>query len=361
LQVREVSRIGILTSIAYLALSLGVLLAGYHHRHAYIMLYSALLLFPHSVALTYVASGAIRNKRAQKLIMASAIITFAMFVAPIFGLWLNWEIPTAVFAAISIPMIFASILAGRLQRGNIKLSFYLVSSSYIIYLTTVASLLIRGWPEKFSIAATALTFAYPVTLIYAVTVNSLPSTFNDKPSYTLSYTLPILTAIGSFLVGLRFLKIGSAIVAASTLIYIFAARMYKLQKYLSSIERLNKESPAYKGSAFFIKSHYVIIASIILTIIYTSLFVAKSFSFFCLLCLLHAYVMGFVSIHVFLHAPVMLPVVLKVKHKRRYTLWPLILALVAAAIWPTVWPISGIVSYILYVIAFCLDVRIATC
>ncbi len=357
LQVREISRIGILTSIAYLALSLGVLLAGYHHRHAYIMLYSALLLFPHSVALTYVASGAVRNERAQKLVVTSAIITFAMFVAPIFGLWLNWEVPTATFVAVSIPMIFASIFAGRSQKGNIKLSLYLVSASYIVYLTTVASLLIRGWPEKFSIAATALTFAYPVTLIYAVTVNSLPSTFNDKPSYSLSYTLPVLTAIGSFLVGLRFIKAGSAIVAASTLIYIFAARMYRLQKYLKSIERLNKESPAYKGSAFFIKSHYVIIASIALTIIYTSLFIIKSFSFFCLLCLLHAYVMGFVTIHVFLHAPVMLPVVLKVKHKRRYTLWPLILALIAAAIWP----VQGLASYILYVIAFCLDVRIATC
>ncbi len=357
MQVREVSRIGILASIAYLALSLGILLAGYHHRHAYIMLYSALLLFPHSVTLTYVASGAMRNKRAQRFIMVSAIITFAMFIAPIFGLWLNWEIPTAIFAVVSIPMIFASILAGRSQKGNIRLSLYLVSSSYIIYLTTVASLLIKGWPEKFSIAATALTFAYPVTLIYAVTVNSLPSTFNDKPSYFLSYSLPVLTAIGSFLVGLRFIKAGSAVIVASTLIYIFAARMYRLKRYLSSIQRLNKESPAYKGSAFFIKSHYVIIASISLTVIYTLLFITKSFSFYCLLCLLHAYVMGFVSIHVFLHAPVMLPVVLKVKHKRRYTLWPLILALVATA----VWPVSGIASYILYVIAFCLDIRIATC
>ncbi len=349
--IREIARIGILASILYLFISLGVLLAGFEHRHAYIMLYSALLLFPHSVALVYVASGAMNDKRVLNIVYMASIITIFMFFAPLAGLWLNWKVPTATFLVISAIMAVASALGGASKRESLKISLFLVSSSYIITVITIATMILSGWPSKFSIAATALTLAYPITLIYSVTVHSLPSTFRDKPISWLSYLLPITSGSGSILVALRYMKVGAIVASIGMILYIFASRMYRLRVYLKGLERLDRKSAAYRGSSFFVNSHYVVIASVLLAFIDSILL----YTGYCnLLCFLHCLAMGFVSVHVFIHAPMMLPVVLKVRHKRRYNLSPQVLALIAA----TIWPLSGITSYFIYIAAFVLDVLI---
>lgn len=341
---RVVSRLGILASIAYLVAGMAFLLAERVLDHARILLYGALLLFPHSVALAYVASGFAGS--IPKLLGSGAYVSLALLAAPALGLLYSPGAALALFLAAFAVMALISGYVASGRRGSLRLSLALVGLSYLVSsLVITAILTLKGKTGLFS-EGLALTVAYPLTLIYAVTVHSLPSTFRDSPLYTPASALPALTLLASLLALNGYVLWSSIAVLASMALYAVAAKLYRLPTYARGIEKLRGKSPAYSGLRFFIEGHYAILAIIALTAIYTLAghLIWRGPQ---ALLLIHLYAIGFTLGHIVIHGPMMLPVILGVKHKRRYTRTPYIAVTAAASLWP----IASEASYILIAIA----------
>ena len=341
---RVASRLGILASIAYLIAGMAFLPVERVLDHARILLYGALLLFPHSVALAYVASGF--PGRIPALLGSGAYASLALLAAPALGLLYSPSAALALFLVVFIVMVLTSGYVASGRRGSLRLSLALVALSYLVSSLVIAAILtLKGEIGLFS-EGLALTIAYPLTLIYAVTVHSLPSTFRDSPLYMPASVLPALTLLASLLALNDYVSWSSLAVLASMALYAVAAKLYRLPTYARSIEELRGKSPAYGGLRFFIEGHYAILAIIAITAIYTLagplLWRGPQ-----ALLLIHLYAIGFTLGHIVIHAPMMLPVVLGVKHKRRYTRTPYI-AVAAAA---TLWPIAPELSYAMITVA----------
>ncbi|ABM80905.1 hypothetical protein [Hyperthermus butylicus] len=333
--VKTCTRIGVVASLVYLVAGLLLLVLGQVHVHMYLMLFGVLMLFPHAVAVAYVASGAVRvSSFVVKLCLACMALSAPAYVLAVFmGLWLSVE--TAVLAVVGVTAVSsltAFLASNRVDGGSVGLSLLLVSASYALAGGAALAWLSLGKPGGLVLLALVLTIAYPVTLIYAVTVHSLPATYRDKPSKLVALALPLLNALAAALLLRMEFRAGLAVTALGTLVYPYAARIYRVPRYLSqAMDRLKPGTAARLAQEYFLKGHYFAAASSILVAVYTALYAMGYCSLFCVL---HTYTLGFITVHVLIHAPMMLPVILGTGHRRAYRLVPLALALVAAALWP---------------------------
>jgi len=347
---KEAARAGVVASIVYLAASLALLVAGYPHEHARAMTYGVLLLFPHAVAVAYVASAS--SARTYPLVGLMALSVAPAAVAPAVAVR-SIGLAALLFAFVSAVSAPAAALVGAGRRRSVRLSLFMVSLSYAATLAVIAYMLVAGHPRLFSQAALALVIAYPVLLIYAVTVHALPATFSDEPSYPAALLLLALGGAGALLVASGSLEVGAIAALSSAALYVYAARLYKVGDYRRWVESRysDKGSPAYKGMRYFLDGHLFVIVSIVILAVHTVLYIMGACN---LLCLVHSYAMGFVTVHVLIHAPMMLPVILRIRHRRRYTLAPLATALAATLLWP----LAGPAALAVYVFALLLAARI---
>ncbi|MCE4608925.1 MAG: hypothetical protein F7C36_00895, partial [Desulfurococcales archaeon] len=146
--------------------------------------------------------------------------------------------------------------------------------------------------------------------------------------------------------------IGLSLALVSLLIYPLAARFYRLPSYSRRIPIKDKNHPAYQGAKYFITGHYYVMLVIAIILLYTILYFKNSGC--TLLCLVHAYSMGFIALHFMIHGPMMLPVILRVKHRKKFTQIPYLLILLSLLLWPGL----GIGSYILFVSSLIVGLRI---
>ncbi len=326
---RIASIAGILASAAYLAAAIVAAPAGFYGHHMVLALYGSLVLFPHAVAIAYVASASPRNSRPLQL---AAVLSPAAIAAPLLGLYALEAADLAVLAAFA-PMIAAAARAAATRRGSARLSMILVSATYTVSMATIAYYL---WVNATIIEkALMLVAAFDVTLIYAVTVHSLPSTFGDRPVAGAS-PVPHALAAAAALAAPWSTTLFSILLAASMAVYLVAARIARAYKYYERLSRLDPSTPAYKGMKYFLDGHIWVLATTLVTIAYA---VVSALGVIeprepPNLALLHVVVLGFVMIHILIHEPMMVPVILGLKHKRVFIPHAYPAAVLAAFAWP---------------------------
>lgn len=347
---RNIARLVVYTSIVYLVAALLYVIAGNFLVHASLMLYSSLILFPYGVAIAYIASGAVRRSFAAVLASAGGVILVVLptSVATVIGLE---EIADSLVALAGFLAALSSGYVALQRRGSIKLSLFMVCVSMInlSVIPLVKMILVSTPLFEYAIA---LVIGFPISLIYAVTVHSLPSTFNDKPLYEASIPLPFINLLASILVLSKWATYGTLLLLFSLALYIVAARIYRVLRYLDTAKQ--KSGVSRRGLLYFLYGHVTVIISILIVVVYSSAFIAGS-GFCRVLCILHELALGFTSLHVYIHAPMMIPVILGIKHRRRFNPVPYLATLIAMLIFP----LNTELALVFYVAAFLSTVFIA--
>lgn len=336
---REASRIGVLASAAYLAAAFIAVPSHLLNIHTTLALYGAILLFPHSVAIAYVASAA--RRPAKPLILAS-LTTISYLIGPLLALYTN-TIADILFIISSLTIAYASLEISKERKASVRISLLLTTYTYIITVITIilTDLYNISFPEK----ALALTIAYPLTLIYAVTIHSFPSTFGDQPNPGIAPIPHVIAALAAILVILN-PQIALLLATLSLLAYIPTARLYKIRNYYEKIKGMDPSKPAYKGMKYFLDGHASVIINIITTIILT-MYLMKTWS---TLAALHLLLLGPVLIHIAIHEPMMIPVILGIKHKRLFFKEVYIMPILASIVWPFNPPLAYLILIIYFLL-----------
>ncbi|UXD22167.1 hypothetical protein IPA_02265 [Ignicoccus pacificus DSM 13166] len=154
--------------------------------------------------------------------------------------------------------------------------------------------------------------AFPLSMIFAISMHSLPRTFRSKPHPIALLSVPLL-ALGLF--DYRFYLM-------SLIPYLIGSKYFELPRYC----KLSKEigGIAGKGLFYYCCGH----AFSVIALIFPLIFYSTPLTF------LHTMLLGFVSIHVFIHLPTMIPPILGIKNARRYNYFPYVLTILASALWP---------------------------
>ena len=152
---------------------------------------------------------------------------------------------------------------------------------------------------------------YPIAMIFAVSLHTFPRTFRERPFELLGYASLLTHPLFFF---------SHYFLALSLAMYFVAAKYYKLREFCSFAKGVG--GVAGRGLSYYCYGHAFALASV------TYPFLFKGLSF------LHAFMLGFVSIHIFIHMPTMLPPLLGIPNARRYNLYPYVLSLAASASWP---------------------------
>lgn len=338
--IRAVSAVGVTASILYMLVAFTSLIMENPSLHARLMLYGALILFPYAVSLAYVASV---TKRHIPDLAPITLATILLIPVPMLAmLGVDDSYLTVIVAISGLLGVPSAIIVGKGRKSSVKLSLYLVALTYLTM--SIASIALTISPTSiFLYHALVLVLAFPVPLIYAVTVNSFPATFKDQPNEPLSYPLPWLSLISGLLILDGYQEVASYLVVLTLALYIYSARIYKWIEYR---ERLRKypEGPAKKGLEYFLWGHVAVIIAILIMTAYILGLPGECTG----LCYLHLFTLGFITLHVWIHGPLMLPVILGVRHRRRFTLAPYILLVAAMAVFPAFMS----VAFILYVASF---------
>jgi len=308
-------------SIVYSITGLILPALGFTDIHMQVMLYGSIILFPHAVALAYVASATPRDK--QAILGATTLLSTMLALAPIIAILVGQQLASLLTLIPATTMIPASIVAARARKGSARLSLAMVAAAYTFLI--LALILLTLAPRDPITAAYTLALAYPVPLIIAVTTHSLPSTFHDEPHplAPLPLTLAGAAALLYYLQGhTQTITILEAITLTT---YIYTARIYRT--YTTYNKKIGQpKTPAQKGLHYFLTGHKLI-PPLILYILY-------AISTKPTLTALHAYTIGFILHHVIIHAPLMIPVILGIKHKRKYTILPYVTLIIALLTWP---------------------------
>jgi hypothetical protein len=178
--------------------------------------------------------------------------------------------------------------------------------------------------------ALGLVYSIPITSIYAVTIHSLPNTYQSKPRRGLVLALYTLQALGVALYATN-TRLGVAILAASLLLYPFAARFELLRRGLERAEKL--KGAARRGHLYYVWGHITVLI-IIAAALAASAYYISSQNYTSFILLVHTLTLGFVACHIAIHAPLMVPIILNVRNSRRYNPTPYILILAALAAYP---------------------------
>ncbi len=264
---------------------------------------SALILFPHGVAIAYVSSLSKRKN----------LYKYHLLSLPSLALPFSYDVVRYYLPVISAYMIFVSISSARDWKGPFKRSLQLVALSYF----GLAMYSVTPSTNVFVDGLKLLT--YPLTLIYAVSGQSFPKTFGEGANWALLFASSILT----FSL-LSYPLVLSKLTLVALVLYLISIKLYRFKDFWSKVKAMSNNEVAYKANEYFLLGHLWVAAS-----------VPAAFAYFhSPLALLHALVLGFVALHIFVHFPLMVPIILEIRNKRRYNQAPFALTLPAAYLWP---------------------------
>ncbi len=333
------SRAGIYLSAALLASALALAYTGRAGVHAWLALTGALTLFPASVWVAYAASAS-RRAAATKWYLASSTAAVALIAAGgLLGYWTVNTGPAVVGAGLLLASAAGLIVLPRVRREEARLSVALGSLAALsggVY--SLLYILVTGGEAGIPARlALGLIASFPVPLIHAVTVHSLPSTFKDKPLKPAALAGGALT-LAMPLAFLASERAGSAVLAVFLAVYILSARLYRTPSYVGVAGGF-KSPAARSGALFFAYSHVV---SLAYTLVAASAAAAHAAGILGGLQLIHVLAAGFVALHVYIHVPMMLPTILSLPAARRFKL--ALASVVLAAVSGLAWSVSRLAA-----------------
>lgn len=327
------SRLGVYASFALFTAALALAFSGNYGAHAWLALTGGLTLFPVSVWVAYAASAG-REEASRPGYLAASAASIALTLA---GGLAGLRYPSLGSGMLGLGLLSASAagfkVVGGVRRGEARLSVALGSLAALAGGAYALSYpVVLGSPSGIPVwLALGLTASFPVPLIVAVTIHSLPSTFRDSPSRPGAYAAMALTLAtpAAFLYSPR---AGSALLGLQLLTYAYAARLYRVSSYAATA-REYKAPAARAGAVFYAYSHALALAFALASAAAAWAYAAGILGG---LELLHVVAAGFTAIHVYIHTPMMLPTILTLPAARRFRLALASVALSAAsgAAWP---------------------------
>lgn len=308
--------------------------------HAWVVASSALTLFPLAVWISYALAGVRRPPSwfpkvswAAVALAAAGVAAAAAGVAVAAGVLGGAGLLLGAFLGI----VAASASAGR---ESAMLSYRLgslASASGALYMI-LYYLVNEDQPGDVPVYyALGLLAAYPIPLIHAVTIHSLPSTYRDSPPARAAALAGYLGAAA----GPAYLFFGEralALTAVMLALYPYTTRAYKAPSYAAQDAARLKPGPARAGRVFYSTSHIATSGLAVASALAIVLYLAGPGYPGGSLGLVHLLAAGFTATHVYIHAPIMLPTVLGVAAGRRFTLAAV--SVYSAALSGVIWPYS---------------------
>ncbi len=314
------SRFGVAASIAELVLALVAALLGYYWYHVSLIAGGVLVGFVASIASSYIVSG-IRGKESSLMGLAKALLLVVPAAAPftplagvLIGPWALGVSASVVLLAASIP----AFIAASLTRGSVRASMAGIGVSSLYGAVYLAVGCLTGSVYDYIYFYTGLLYAYPVPMIYSVSIHSFPSTYREKPVLPLYAAAMAVLAAGLALT-LQGMDYGFPVSAASMLLYYPAIGLHRAGRVLSKIKEA-RNPIVRKTHMYFLAGHFYALLATFIAILYTVLYMSDPLS--PLECITHSLALGFVGLHIYIHAPLMLPVILGIPTARRYNQSP---------------------------------------
>ncbi len=268
--------------------------------------------------------------------LALSLLVLA-FASSIFSLLAHAvEMPLALFSFVTVVALDYLSSLGREKVGN--WAYALAIGSVITKLIVVPTSLfmiylsMRVYKERRSLSAFGLSVAYAyslawalfatsyclyflpfvLTAVYAVSSESLPRTFNERPIPPLVVTSFLLNSLGF---------VSYKLLLLSVPLYLVGSRYYELGEFC----RRAREARGVASAAlsYYCQGHAAAALSLALPYLF-----GKPLEF------LHSLMLGFISIHMFVRFPTMLPPMLRIPNARRYNPAPFAFALLSALLWP---------------------------
>ncbi|ALU12700.1 hypothetical protein EYM_06570 [Ignicoccus islandicus DSM 13165] len=317
-----VSKVLVAFSLIVFAIGYVVSVAKLNWLHIDLMK-SALVLFPHGVAIAY-ASSLSKRKELYKLHLLSL---------PLIALPFSYDIVRYYLIIVSSYFVPFTLLSSKDWKGPFKRSLELVAVSYLALALYSA---IRA-NDPFIDGVRLLV--YPITLIYAVSSQSFPKTFGDQAHWGLVFTSSVL----AFSI-LLYPNPASVLTVASLFLYLVSIKLYKFREYLAKVESMKDKPIPYRANRYFLYGHLWVIVSTLAPLLY----------FNSPLAFLHSLVLGFISLHIFIHFPLMVPIILRIRNAKRYNQLPYPFAIISAF----VWPFAKDLAWISFLVGFALLLRI---
>ncbi|AEM38033.1 hypothetical protein Pyrfu_0161 [Pyrolobus fumarii 1A] len=334
---RMMSKIGIYLSIVYLSIGIVLAMSGYTALlHPVLTSFGAMTVFVSGVAIAYIISIRPRKPLYPVLLVFGATL---LYVAAL--IWLH----SPVYGLATLAVGFAALGLGTLGTSMMAKSGTTVRASLLAlgytFLFTSAYLMIATTSLQLSLHPTLLGYimAFPMQVIYAVTLHALPSTYNIRPSRIIYAAFP-LASLSSLLLPLLPLY-GALAASASLLIFTFSSGFTRIP---SILRKLPANRAAGRAHRYFLIGHLYALTSIVLA---TILLISYGIGIAPQLYLIHFLLIGVVSTFIVIHAPLMLPVILGTRTARRYNQAPFA-SLLASAV---TWILNRDISLVLFLVA----------
>lgn len=290
--------------------------------------------FVHPIAVVYIVSGV--SRPGTRLLTYLFTTLLAMLVGSITAFILGFPegwLPLAIAFAYSAPAPLLALLPAK--QSSFRLSMLLAVVAYAGTALVVGA----SWWYGLSVLLGGVSFVafYAVTMIYAVSIHSLPRTYRDEPSAPLSILLAVLVALSALVFAAGRFEWARIIYGITVFSFIGAARLDRIGYWYRSID---ESAPAARpGHRYFLQGHMFAVPLMLLA----SYYMVRPWSgALDALATLHALTIGFTGVFIYIHAPMMLPVLLSVKTKRRYNMIPYILLAGAAFAWPGAGFVAGL-------------------
>ncbi|GEM_PF-3120298 len=315
---RKLSALVVIGSFAYIGVGLLSLPLRWYQVHMHFM-GMGVVSFAAGVNISFWTS--VTRRRGS--ILAALLHSLSLLLLPL-GSLLGWG--NVLIALVSLTgLLFLIPLRKR------SLVYLLELYSFLSLLSTVFGNFrgIEAW-------ITAVEWAYPVPLIYAVTLHALPKTYRYRASLPLTV---LMTALHAF--ALSGFGPSRHLMWASMLTYLGAARLDLAFRGLRSV-RVREALPAHR---YLIAGYLLLIPLLILS---WPIPLDE-------LGLLHILLVGFVGLHIYAHAPMMIPVLLGMRNAKRFNYPALLLLVMAALSWPfnrdvALYFLSGSLFLVVYIV-----------
>ncbi|MDK2383677.1 MAG: hypothetical protein QI199_02555 [Candidatus Korarchaeota archaeon] len=294
---RKLSALAVLGSFAYIGVGLLSLPLRWYQVHMHFM-GMGVVSFAAGVNISFWTS--VTRRRGS--VLAALLHSLSLLFLPL-GSLLGWGTVMITFVSLT-GLLFLIPLRKR------SLIYLLELYSFLSLLSAALSSY-RGM----EVWLTTVEWAYPVPLIYAVTLHALPKTYRYRASLPLTILMTALHALA-----LSGFGPSRHLMWASMLSYLGAARLDLSLRGLRSV-RVREALPAHR---YLIAGYLLLIPLLIL-----SWFMPVNS-----LGLLHILLLGFVGLHIYAHAPMMIPVLLGIRNAKRFNYSALLLLLLAALSWP---------------------------